>query len=172
MLKNAAESHRVNVFLLNGYYLKIEWQRMCVTFGIVHFPCNYHRQINFFPTNDTNIWFTEVLVHVSATTFSHPQGATVFKDMWSDNKTRELIKVKVLRTSLLNTTMVAFKVLPLGSYAPMPAPSPPFKTILQLVLWNGLQSCHFITPDVINVIKMPSFQYSLYLREQKKVSGG
>jgi len=68
--------------------------------------------------------------------------------------------------------MVAFKVLPLGNYAPMPAPSPPFKTILELVLWNGLQSCHRITPDVINVIKMPSFQYFLYLREQKKVIGG
>jgi len=91
---------------------------------------------------------------------------------WSDNKVRELIALKVLHTSLLNTTVVAFKVLPLGSYAPMPAPSPPFKTILELVLWNGLQSCHFITPDVINVIKMPSFQHFLYLREQKKGTGG
>ena len=42
------------------------------------------------------------------------------------NKVRELIAVKVLHTSLLNTTVVAFKVLPLGSYVPMPAPSPPF----------------------------------------------
>ena len=75
----------------------------------------------------------------------------------SDNKVHELIVVKVLHTSLLNTTMVAFKVLPLGSYAPMPAPSPPFKTILELVLWNDLQSCRCITPDVISVIKMPSF---------------
>ena len=57
---------------------------------------------------------------------------------WSDNKVRDLIAVKVLHTSLLNTTVVAFKVLPLRSYAPMPAPSPPFKTILELVLWNGL----------------------------------
>ena len=89
-----------------------------------------------------------------------------------DNKVRELIAVKVLRTSLLNTTMVAFKVLPLGSYIPMPAPSPPFKTILELVLWNGLQSCRCITPDVISVIKMLSFQYFLYLRGQKKVTGG
>jgi hypothetical protein len=47
----------------------------------------------------------------------------------------------------------------------MPAPSPPFKTILE-------QSCHHITPDVINVIKMPSFQYFFYLLEQKKVTGG
>jgi hypothetical protein len=30
------------------------------------------------------------------------------------------IAVKVLHTSLLNITVVAFKVLPLGSYAPMP----------------------------------------------------
>ena len=92
--------------------------------------------------------------------------------MWPDNKVRELITVKVLHTSLLNTTMVAFKVLRLGSYALMPAPSPPFKTILELVLWNGLQRCHCITPDVINVIKMPSFQYFLYIREQKKVTVG
>ena len=90
---------------------------------------------------------------------------------WSDNKVRELIAVKVLHTSLLNTTVVAFKVLTLGSCAPVPSPSPPFKTILELVLWNGLQSCRCITPDVINVIKMPSYQYFLYLREQKKVIG-
>ena len=56
-----------------------------------------------------------------------------------------------------NITVVAFKVLPLGSYTPISAPSPPFKTILAMVLWNGLQSCRCITPDVINVIKMPSF---------------
>jgi hypothetical protein len=84
----------------------------------------------------------------------------------SYNKVRELVTVKVLHTSLLNTTMVAFEVLPLGSYAPMSGPSPPFKTILELILWNGLQSCHCITPDVI---KMPSFQYFVYLWEQKKV---
>jgi len=80
--------------------------------------------------------------------------------------------VEVLHTSLLNNTMVTFKVLPLGSYAPMSPPSPPLKTILELVLWNGLQSCRCITPDVINVTKMPSFQYFLYLREQKKVNEG
>jgi hypothetical protein len=73
--------------------------------------------------------------------------------MWSDNKVLELISVKFLHTSLLNIAVVAFKVLPLGSYAPMPAPSPPFKTILELVLWNDLQSCRRITPDVINVRK-------------------
>jgi hypothetical protein len=86
---------------------------------------------------------------------------------WSDNKLRELIVVKVLHTSFLSITVVAFKVLPLGSYAPMPAPSPLFKTILQMVLWNGLHSCCHITPDVIDVIKMTSFQYFLYLQEQK-----
>ena len=95
-----------------------------------------------------------------------------YRITWKYNKVRELIAVKVLHASLLNTTVVAFKVLPLGSYAPMPAPSPPFKTILELVLCNGLQSFRCITPDVINVIKMSSFQYLFYLREQKKVTGG
>jgi hypothetical protein len=90
----------------------------------------------------------------------------------SDNKVHELIAVKVLHTSLLNTTVVAFKLLPFGIYAPMPAPSPHFKTILEMVLWNGLQSFRCIIPDVINVIKIPSFQYFLYLREHKKVIGG
>ena len=88
---------------------------------------------------------------------------TYFLDIprtWTDNKARELIAVKVLYTSVLSTTVVAFKVFPLGSYAPMPAPSPPFKTILELVLWNGLQSCRCITSDVINVIKMPSLYIS------------
>jgi hypothetical protein len=79
----------------------------------------------------------------------------------SGNKVRKLITVKVLHTSLLDITVIAFEVLSLGSYAPMPVPSPPFKTILELVSWNGLQSCCRITPDVINVIKMPSFQYFL-----------
>ena len=54
---------------------------------------------------------------------------------------------------------------PLGSYAPMPAPSPPFKAVLELVLWNGLQSCRCITPGVI---KMPSFQISFILGNRKK----
>ena len=52
----------------------------------------------------------------------------------------------------------------------MPAPSPPFKTILELFLWNGLQSCCCITTYVI--IVMPSFQNFIYLQEQKKVTGG
>jgi len=53
----------------------------------------------------------------------------------------------------------------------MPVPSSPFKTILELVLWNGLQNCRRITPDVISVIKMPSFQYFLYPWGQKKSLG-
>jgi len=65
----------------------------------------------------------------------------MLRHTWANNKVRELIAVKVLHTSLLNTTVVAFKVLPLESYAPMPATSPPFKTILEPVLWNSLQSC-------------------------------
>jgi len=88
---------------------------------------------------------------------------------WFDNKVRELIAVKVLHTSLLNTTMVAFKVLSLGSSAPMPVSNTHFKTILEMVLWNGLQSCRCVTPDVI---KMPSFQYYPYLWEKKEVIGG
>jgi hypothetical protein len=43
-----------------------------------------------------------------------------------------------------------------------------FKTILEMVLWNGFQSCRRINPGVISVIKMPSFQYFIYLWKQKK----
>jgi hypothetical protein len=93
-------------------------------------------------------------------------GVGIIPDTWSDNKVRELFAVKVLHISLLNTTVVAFKLVLLGTYAPMPALSLPFKTILELVL------CRCITPDVFNVIKMPSFQCFLYLREQKKKSSG
>jgi hypothetical protein len=81
----------------------------------------------------------------------------------SDSEVRELIAVEVLHTLLLKVTVVAFKVLPLGSYTPMPGPSPPFKIILELIFWNGLQSCRHIIPDVMNVIKMPPFQHFLYL---------
>jgi hypothetical protein len=68
--------------------------------------------------------------------------------------------------------MVAFKVLSLESYAPKPAPISPLKTILELVLWSGLQSWRCIMPDVISVIKMPSIQYFLYLQDQKKSHWG
>jgi hypothetical protein len=80
--------------------------------------------------------------------------------------------VKVLHISLLKTIVIELKVLPLGSYAPMPPNSPPFKTILEIVLWNGRQSYRCITPEVISVIKMPFFQYLIYLRKQKRVIGG
>ena len=53
----------------------------------------------------------------------------------------------------------------------MPEPSAPFKTILELVLWNGLHSYRRVTPDVIIVIKMPSFHHFLYLRGQKMSLG-
>jgi hypothetical protein len=59
---------------------------------------------------------------------------------WSDNKVHELIAVKLQHTSLLNIAVVAFKILPLRPNAPIQAPNPPFKTILELVLWNGLQT--------------------------------
>jgi hypothetical protein len=68
--------------------------------------------------------------------------------MWSDSKVQELIAVEMLHTSLLKTTMVALKVLPLGTYVLMPAPNPPFKTILELVLRNGLNFCNvFFSSD-------------------------
>jgi hypothetical protein len=54
----------------------------------------------------------------------------------------------------------------------VPVTSAPLKAILGLVLWNGLQSYRRITPDVISVIKIPSFQYFLHIWEQKKVIGG
>jgi hypothetical protein len=82
-------------------------------------------------------------------------------NMWSDNKVRELVVVKLLHTSLPNITVVAFKVAPFGSCAPVPAPSPPFKIILELVLWNGLQSCRRIT-HVIGIIEMPSFLWAFH----------
>jgi hypothetical protein len=45
-------------------------------------------------------------------------------------------RAKLLHTSLLNITVVAFRVLPLRRYLPMSAPSPPFKTILSsFVKW-------------------------------------
>jgi hypothetical protein len=50
---------------------------------------------------------------------------------WCDQKVRELIAVKVLHTSLLNITVIAFKVLPFWSHALMPVTSPPLRTI-----WN------------------------------------
>ena len=96
----------------------------------------------------------------------------VYVCTWSENIVRELIAVKVLHTSLLNTTVVVFKVLPLGSYAPMPAPSPPFKTILELVLWNGLQSCRYITLMSSVSSKCLPFNISFIFGNRKKGPGG
>jgi hypothetical protein len=90
----------------------------------------------------------------------------------SDNTVRELIPVEVLHTSLLDITGVAFKVLRLGSYVQMPAPSPPFKTILELVLWNGLQSCRRITSHVSMSSKFRPFNISFIFGNRKNVTGG
>ena len=114
--------------------------------------------VTFSPQEVRDTFLTTLLEQVSVHT-------------WLDSKVCELIAVEVLHTSLLNTTVVAFNVLPLGSYAPMPAPSPHFKTILELVMWNCLESCCCIAPDVINVIKIPSFQYFLYLGNRTKSLG-
>jgi hypothetical protein len=97
--------------------------------------------------------------------------SATFIHTWSDNKVPKFIAVKVPHTSLLNITVVTFKVLPLGSFALMPVPSSPFKTILELVSWNGLQSCCHITPDAISVIKMPFFQYFFISGNRKKSLG-
>ena len=86
---------------------------------------------------------------------------------WTHNKVRELIAVKVLHTSLLNTTMVACTVLPLGRYAPMPAPSQPFKTILELVLWNGLQTCRCLLISLMSSKCLP-FNISFIFGNRKK----
>ena len=50
----------------------------------------------------------------------------------------------MLHISLLNTTVVTFKVHPLGSYVPIPAPSPSFKTIMEPAMWNRLKGCRCI----------------------------
>jgi hypothetical protein len=89
----------------------------------------------------------------------------------SDNKVRELIAVKVLHTLLLNITVIVFKVLPLGRCAPMPAPSPPFRTILELILWNDLQNWCRINSDVINVIKCIPFNTSFIFGNRKQSLG-
>jgi hypothetical protein len=49
--------------------------------------------------------------------------------MWSDNNVREPTEVEVPYTSVLNINVVAFKALPLESYAPMLEASPPIETI-------------------------------------------
>jgi hypothetical protein len=76
----------------------------------------------------------------------------------------------MLHTLLLHITVVILKVLPLGIYALMPVPSPLFKRILELVLWNVLQICR-ITPNVIGVIKMPPFNISFVFGNRRKSLG-
>ena len=88
-----------------------------------------------------------------------------------DSKVRGIIAVKVLHNSLLNTTVVTFKVFPLRSYSQMPAPSPPFKTISELVLWNGLQNCRCINLNVINVIKCLHFNISFIFGKRNNSLG-
>jgi hypothetical protein len=72
---------------------------------------------------------------------------------------------------LLNITVDGFKVLPLGSYEATPEPSPPFKTILELVLWNDLQSRRRITPDVISSSNCLPFNISFIFGNRKKSLG-
>jgi hypothetical protein len=79
---------------------------------------------------------------------------------------------EVLHTSLLNIAVVTFKILPLRSYPPMPARNPHLKTILEMILWNGLQSCRRITPDVISVVTYLPFNISFIFGNRKKVTGG
>jgi hypothetical protein len=93
--------------------------------------------------------------------------------MLMGNKVRELIAVKMLHTSLLETTVVAFKVLPLESYALMPAPSPPFKTIL---FWNWFCGMAFRTTVVLLLMSSMSskclpFNISFILGDIKNVLG-
>ena len=94
-----------------------------------------------------------------------------YKYMWSDNKVRELIAVKVLLTSLLNTTAVAFRLLLLGSYAPKPALSPPFK-----IFWNWFCGMAFRAAVVLHLVSSMSSKYllfniSLILGNRKKSLG-
>ena len=90
---------------------------------------------------------------------------------WLCNKVRELIAIKVLHTSLLNTTVVAFKVLPLGSCALIPELSSPLKTILELVLWNDLQSCRRIALMSSVLSKCLPFIISFIFGTRKKSLG-
>jgi hypothetical protein len=78
------------------------------------------------------------------------------RNTWSD-KVRELIMVKVLHTSLLNVTVVAFKVLPLGSYALMPVPSPLFKTI-----WNWFYGMAFRAAVVLLLMSSKCFPFYIF----------
>jgi hypothetical protein len=87
--------------------------------------------------------------------------------MWFDNKVRELIAVKVLFTSSMNITVSPSEYFPWEAMHQCQCLVHPSKQF-----WNLFCAMDFRAPDVISVIKMPSFQYFLYLQEQKKVTGG
>jgi hypothetical protein len=72
-----------------------------------------------------NIFIRKIGIRSIRDAASHPRKMEFITRnyTWCYNKVRELIAVKVLHTSLLNATVVTFKVLPFGSYAPIPAPS-------------------------------------------------
>jgi hypothetical protein len=76
---------------------------------------------------------------------------------WSDNKVRELIAVEVLHTLLLNITVVAFRVLPLGKLCTSASAQSTLRNNFGIDFVEWLSELSRITPDVINVIKMPSF---------------
>jgi hypothetical protein len=92
------------------------------------------------------------------------------KYTWSDNKVRELVTVKVLHTSLLNITVLAFKLLPLGSYAQMPTPGPPFKTILKLGCGMAFRAAVVLL--LMSSMSSKCVPLNIYLREQKKSQWG
>jgi hypothetical protein len=88
--------------------------------------------------------------------------------MCSDNEVCELIAVKLLHNSLLNITVVAFKVLPLGSYALMPAPFHPSKQF-----WNRFCGMAFRAALVLLLMALVSsnclpFSISFIFGNKKK----
>jgi hypothetical protein len=91
--------------------------------------------------------------------------------MWRDNNVRELIAVTVLHTSFLNIIVVTFKVLPLRSYALMPAPSFPLQNNYGAGFVERPSELLSYYSGIINIIKMLSFQCFLFLREEKNITG-
>jgi len=90
---------------------------------------------------------------------------------WFGSKVRELIAVKVLHTSSLNTTVVTFKVLPFGSYAPLPVLIHSSK-----LFWNWFYGMTFRAVTVL--LLMPSmsskclpFNISFIFGNRKKSLG-
>jgi len=91
--------------------------------------------------------------------------------MWSDNKVCELIAEKMLHTSLLNTTVVTFKVLLLGSYAPCQRLAHPSKQF-----WNWFCGMAFRAAVVLLLISSMSskclpFNISFIFGKRKKLLG-